>query len=112
MFGLIPTYLFMLHCRLPFGMMRSGRQPWLSTMGTNAAIAGVVSLLIWLMGVRPFLLVQAPVVVVSATIAVWFFYVQHQFEDTLWEPDDDWNFHEAALKCSSHSLSSSSAGVP
>src|ERR1700733_10762003 len=102
MFGLIPTYLFVLHYRLPIGMMRSGRQPWVSTMGTNAAIAGVVSLLIWLMGVGPFLLVQAPVVVMSATIAVWFFYVQHQFEDTLWAHDSEWNFHEAALNGSSH----------
>jgi acyl-lipid omega-6 desaturase (Delta-12 desaturase) len=102
MFGLIPTYLFVLHYRLPIGMMRSGRQPWVSTMGTNAAIAGIVYLLVWLMGVGPFLLVQAPVVVMSATIAVWFFYVQHQFEDTLWAHDGDWNFHEAALKGSSH----------
>ena len=37
MFGLIPTYLFVLHYRLPFGLMRSGIRPWLSTMGTNAA---------------------------------------------------------------------------
>lgn len=64
-------------------LLRSGGQAWLSTMGTNAAITGVVALLVWLMGVGPFLLVQAPVVVMSATIAVWFFYVQHQVEDTL-----------------------------
>ena len=102
MFGLIPTYLFVLHYRLPIGLMRSGPQPWISTMGTNAAIAGLVALLIWLMGVGAFLLVQVPVVVVSASIAVWFFYVQHQFEDTLWAHDDDWSFHEAALDGSSH----------
>jgi omega-6 fatty acid desaturase (delta-12 desaturase) len=102
MFGLIPTYLFVLHQRLPFGLMRAGRQPWISAMGTNAAIGSVVCLLIRLMGVGPFLLVQAPVVILSATIAVWFFYVQHQFEDTLWEHDGDWSFHKAALNGSSH----------
>jgi omega-6 fatty acid desaturase (delta-12 desaturase) len=102
MFGLIPTYLFVLHNRLPIGVMRAGWQPWLSTMGTNAAIAGVSALMIWLVGLGPFLLVQGPVVVFSATIAVWFFYVQHQFEDTLWEHDGEWSFHEAALKGSSH----------
>jgi omega-6 fatty acid desaturase (delta-12 desaturase) len=102
MFGLIPTYLFVLHYRLPVGLMRSGVQPWISTMGTNVAIAGLVALLIWLMGVSAFLLVQAPVVVVSASIAVWFFYVQHQFEDTLWAHDGDWSFHEGALNGSSH----------
>jgi omega-6 fatty acid desaturase (delta-12 desaturase) len=102
MFGLIPTYLFVLHYRLPFGLMRVGSQPWLSTMGTNAAIAGLAGLMIWLVGLGPFLLVQGPVVVISASIAVWFFYVQHQFEDTLWAHDGDWSFYEAALHGSSY----------
>jgi acyl-lipid omega-6 desaturase (Delta-12 desaturase) len=102
MFGLIPTYLFVLHYRLPIGVMRAGLQSWLSTMGTNVAIAGVVASMIGLVGVGPFLLVQTPLVIVSASIAVWFFYVQHQFEDTLWVHDRDWNFHDAALHGSSH----------
>ena len=89
MFGLIPTYLFVLHYRFPVGLMHTGARPWLSTMGTNAAIAGAAALLILLMRLGPFLLVQGPVVVISASIAVWFFYVQHQFEDTLWKHDDD-----------------------
>ena len=41
-------------------------------------------------------------VIVSASIAVWFFYVQHQFEDMLWVHDGDWSFYEAALNGSSH----------
>jgi omega-6 fatty acid desaturase (delta-12 desaturase) len=102
MFGLIPTYLFVLHYRLPVGVMRAGIQPWLSTMGTNVAIGGLAGLMIWLVGLGPFLLVQGPIVAISATIAVWFFYVQHQFEDTLWARDGDWSFHEAALHGSSH----------
>ena len=102
MFGLIPTYLFVLHYRIPFGAMRSGIQPWLSTIGTNFAIAGAAGLMIWLVGLGPFLLVQGPIVVASSTIAVWFFYVQHQFEETLWAHDGDWSFHEAALHGSSH----------
>jgi acyl-lipid omega-6 desaturase (Delta-12 desaturase) len=102
MFGAIPTYLFVLHYRLPIGLMRAGSAPWVSTMGTNAAIAGVVCGLVWLMGLVPFLLVEGPVVVLGASIAVWFFYVQHQFEDTLWAHDGNWSFHEAALHGSSH----------
>ena len=82
--------------------MRAGARPWLSAMGTNTAIASAVVPLILLIGPGPFLLVQGPVVVISASIAVWFFYVQHQFEDTFWKHDDDWGFHEAALRGSSH----------
>src|SRR5271169_3411025 len=54
------------------------------------------------MCVGPFLLVQAPVVVLSASIAVWFFYAQHQFEGTHWAHDGDWTFHDAALNETSH----------
>src|SRR6187549_439289 len=38
MFGVGPTFLFILQQRLPIGMMRGGWIPWLSTMGTNTAI--------------------------------------------------------------------------
>jgi omega-6 fatty acid desaturase (delta-12 desaturase) len=102
MFGGGPTYLFILRHRLPIGMMRSGWKPWLSTMGTNTAIAILVAAMIRLVGVGPFLLVHLPIMVLAASIGVWLFYVQHQFEDTSWSHDEAWNFHEAALHGSSH----------
>jgi acyl-lipid omega-6 desaturase (Delta-12 desaturase) len=102
MFGVGPAYLFILRHRLPIGMMRGGWQPWLSTMATNVAIAILVATMIWLVGVGPFLLVHLPITVLAASIGVWLFYVQHQFEDTFWAHDESWNFHEAALHGSSH----------
>lgn len=102
MFGVGPTYLFVLKHRLPVGLMRGGWKPWLSTMGTNAAIAIVFTAVIWLVGYGPFLLVHLPITVLAASIGVWLFYVQHQFEETYWAHDGDWGFHEAALHGSSH----------
>jgi omega-6 fatty acid desaturase (delta-12 desaturase) len=102
MFGGGPTYLFILRHRLPIGMMRSGWEPWLSTMGTNAAIAILVAAMIRLVGVGPFLLVHLPIMVLAASIGVWLFYVQHQFEETSWSHDEAWSFHEAAVHGSSH----------
>ena len=102
MFGIGPTYLFILRHRLPIGMMRSGWEPWLSTMGTNAAIAILVAALIWLVGLGTFLLVQLPITVLAGSIGVWLFYVQHQFEHTFWSHQESWTFHEAALRGSSH----------
>ena len=102
MFGVGPAYLFILRHRLPIGRMSAGWQPWASVMATNAAIALLVAAIIWLVGVGPFLLVQLPITLLAASVGVWLFYVQHQFEDTLWERHDDWNFHEAALHGSSH----------
>ncbi len=102
MFGIGPTYLFILRHRLPIGMMRNGWQPWASTMGTNTAIAILVATMIRLVGFGPFLLVHLPITVLAASIGVWLFYVQHQFEDTSWSHDEAWSFHEAALRGSSH----------
>jgi len=102
MFGIGPAYLFGLRLRLPIGMMGSGWAPWLSTMGTNVAIAGIVATLIWLIGIGPFLLVQLPIILLAGSIGVWLFYVQHQFEWTFWAHEGEWTFHDAALYGSSH----------
>ena len=102
MFGLGPAYMFILRYRLPVNLMRNGWQPWLSTMATNAAIAILVAAMMWLVGIASFLSVQLPITLLASSVGVWLFYVQHQFEDTFWEHDDDWTFQEAALHGSSH----------
>jgi omega-6 fatty acid desaturase (delta-12 desaturase) len=102
MFGIGPAYLFILRHRLPMGLMRSGWQPWVSAMATNAAIVVLIAPMMWLVGVGPFLLVQVPITLLAASIGVWLFYVQHQFEDTFWAHEEGWDFHEAGLHGSSH----------
>ena len=101
MFGLGPTFLFLLQHRLPVGAMRRGAMPWLSTMFTNLGIAALFALVIWLMGFSTFLLLYLPMMVIGASIGVWLFYVQHQFEQTYWERDPDWSHPDAALHGSS-----------
>ena len=101
MFGLGPAYLFILQYRLPIGLMR-GWRPWASSMTTNLAIASIVGLLIWLIGLKAFLLVHLPSLLLAASVGVWMFYVQHQFERTSWANDREWNLHDAALHGSSH----------
>ena len=102
MFGIGPAYLFLLRHRLPIGMMRSGWRPWLSVMLTNAAIAALVATMIWIVGIHLFLIIHLPVTLLAASIGVWLFYVQHQFENTTWDRDSGWAFHHAALQGSSH----------
>jgi omega-6 fatty acid desaturase (delta-12 desaturase) len=102
MFGLGPAYLFIVQYRLPIGLMRGGLQPWLGAMATNAAIALAILGMMWLVGVTPFLLVHLPITLLAASIGVWLFYVQHQFEETFWAANPAWTMHEAALHGSSH----------
>jgi omega-6 fatty acid desaturase (delta-12 desaturase) len=103
MFGLGPAYLFILRHRFPAGMMHgAGWAPWISTMGTNTAVAAAAAVLIWFVGLGPFLLIHLPITLIGASAGVWLFYVQHQFEDTFWIRERGWNQHEAALHGSSH----------
>ncbi|MFZ5962979.1 fatty acid desaturase [Thalassococcus sp. BH17M4-6] len=102
MFGIGPVYLFMLRNRLPFGLMNQGRRYWISAMGTNLAIALVLGALAYFGGWQPLVLIFLPSTLTAASIGVWLFYVQHQFEDTHWDGAEDWQVHEAALHGSSH----------
>ena len=101
MFGLGPAYVFLLENRLPLGFERQ-RMPWLSTMSTNAGILLAAGVLILCVGFTTLLIVHLPIVVLAATMGVWLFYVQHQFEATTWYEATDWSQPEAALHGSSH----------
>src|SRR5215831_9843273 len=71
-------------------------------METNLAITLIVGVLVWLIGIKAFLLVHLPITLLASSAGVWLFYVQHQFENTTWEDDGEWDLHEAALHGSSH----------
>ena len=102
LFVLGPAYLFLLQNRLPIGLMRAGWGYWVSAMGTNAMIALVLAALLWTGGWEAVLLIYLPCAISAATIGVWLFYVQHQFEQTHWSKGEDWQLHHAALEGSSH----------
>ncbi|SDZ43150.1 omega-6 fatty acid desaturase (delta-12 desaturase) [Jannaschia faecimaris] len=101
LFGLGPGYLFFLQNRLPLGLMAQARY-WFSAMYTNAAIIAGLGLIVYFGGLMPVLLIFVPTTLLAAIGGVWLFYVQHQFETTNWESDEDWDLHESALHGSSH----------
>ena len=102
MFGIGPGYLFLIKHRFPAEGSPWRWRSWVSPMATNGAIALVAVAGIWLVGLGPFLQVQLPIILLAASIGVWLFYVQHQFEETVWAKDREWTVHEAALHGSSH----------
>jgi omega-6 fatty acid desaturase (delta-12 desaturase) len=100
--GLGPSYLFFLQNRVPFGLMRAGARYWISAMGTNIAIAAAIAAIGYFGGPAVLLTVFLPMTVIAASIGVWMFYVQHQFEATSWDHEPAWQLHDAALHGSSH----------
>ncbi|TMM52823.1 fatty acid desaturase [Sulfitobacter sabulilitoris] len=102
LFVLGPVYVFYLENRIPVNFMRGGWQIWTSALGTNLAIAACVWGIVYFGGWSTLLLVFVPTTLIAATLGVWLFYVQHQFEETHWSADKDWALHDAALHGSSH----------
>lgn len=101
LFCLGPGYLFFIQNRIPWGLMGSATF-WFSAMCTNVAIFLWVGLILYFGGLVPVLLIFLPSTLLAATAGVWLFYVQHQFETTHWNEDEDWQLHDAALEGSSH----------
>ncbi|MCL4153011.1 UNVERIFIED_CONTAM: hypothetical protein GTU68_056856 [Idotea baltica] len=97
-----PAFVFLLQNRVPVEFFAGGWVYWLSAMGTNVVMAMVAGGLIYAIGLGPFLTVFLTTTVLAATIGVWLFYMQHQFEHTEWDRTDGWQIHHAALNGSSY----------
>lgn len=72
-----------------------------SVLLTNAGILGLLAIACVLLDPGRVLFVQSLIWVIGGSIGVWFFYVQHNFVDTYWTPQDEWDFYDAAIKGSS-----------
>jgi omega-6 fatty acid desaturase (delta-12 desaturase) len=87
--------------RLPLTAAMRGELNWSNTMATNLGIALLMGAMMYWLGPWNVLMVQLPAVACAASIGVWLFYVQHQFEDTHWSRADVWSREDAALHGSS-----------
>lgn len=68
---------------------------------TNISLVGIIAFLCYTLGWQSFLLVQGPIFLISGSMGVWLFYVQHTFEDSYFEEDEDWEYVKAAVEGSS-----------
>ncbi|MDQ0217711.1 fatty acid desaturase [Peribacillus cavernae] len=73
----------------------------MNTYTTNISIVALAGLLCWAIGWESFLLVQGPIFFISGSIGIWLFYVQHTFEDSYFEENEDWDYVKAAVEGSS-----------
>ncbi|MFO7610256.1 MAG: fatty acid desaturase [Candidatus Krumholzibacteriia bacterium] len=96
----VPFWLSLISYRIPH--RGGGRQAAMSVLITNLALAGIFTVFALTVGWQTYLLVQLPVIVISWTVGVWLFYVQHQYEDAYWTRHPDWDPVDAALRGSSY----------
>jgi len=75
---------------------------WRSIVGLDVALLVFFSAMIYALGWKPVLLVYIPIIMITSWAGGWLFFVQHQFEETYWNPDKEWDFHEASILGSSY----------
>ena len=91
-----PLFLFLVLERFPRGS--ASKKERVATWWTNVALAVMVTGMCLLFGTSTFVLLQLGIVGVAMGAGVWLFYVQHQFENTYWASNADWDFGAAAME--------------
>ena len=99
MFLFGPIIMFVFVQRLPGPNL--AKRELASVWWTNLELALIIGALCWAIGWQTYLLVQVPVMILGAGAGVWMFYVQHNFDPTYWERQDEWQFVKAGLDGSS-----------
>lgn len=94
-----PALVFLFERRFPQRGM--SRRVLASVVATNLALAGWAIGWTFLAGWPTFLLIQGTTLVAGGAVAAWMLYIQHQYEETYYEPPAEWRFELAALQGSS-----------
>ncbi|NOX87755.1 MAG: fatty acid desaturase [Calditrichaeota bacterium] len=100
MFGLGPVILFLVSMRIP--SKESKKEERRSVIITNIALILIVLGLGFSIGFSVYFKILIPVTFIAGAAGIWLFYVQHQFEDSYWSKNADWDMIKSALKGSSY----------
>jgi omega-6 fatty acid desaturase (delta-12 desaturase) len=100
MFGFGPIYTFLIAYRLP--TRGAKREQTVSVIFTNLLIGMIVILSALTIGIKTYLMIQLPTILIGGSVGIWLFYVQHQFDPTYWTRNEDWDSTAAALQGSSY----------
>lgn len=89
-------------CFHRFSTRGAGKKESRSVRLTNMALLFVVGIAASTIGLRTYLLIQLPIILIAAGLGSWLFYIQHQFENVYWVRQESWDPLSVALKGSSY----------
>ncbi|WP_017379676.1 fatty acid desaturase [Paenisporosarcina sp. TG-14] len=99
MFGLGPLFLYLVSNR--FNRKDARKKEKMNTYLINVAIVALYGFMIWLVGIQAFAIIQGTLLIVAGSLGIWLFYVQHQFEDSYFVEEEEWDYVKAAVDGSS-----------
>ncbi len=100
LFGFGPAFVFIILQRFSQkGIQHKGR---FSVYLTNLAILSIALLAGSTIGFKNYLIIQLPITIIAATLGLWLFYVQHQYEEVYWARNEVRDSLKAALEGSSY----------
>jgi omega-6 fatty acid desaturase (delta-12 desaturase) len=103
MFGLGPAFMFLFRFRVSSRGARKHERK--SVIFTNLAIIAILLLAGFTIGIKTYLVIQLPIILVAGAIGLWLFYIQHDFEGVYWARHEDWDQMRASLEgCSYYKL--------
>lgn len=100
MFGLGPIYMVLVLNRL--NRSDAKRKERINTHLTTAAMVVVLGSLVWLTSWQSVLLVYGVTLFIAGSLGIWLFYIQHTYEDSYFEYNEDWDYVKAAVEGSSY----------
>ncbi len=99
LFGVGPIYAFLITNR--FNRKGARKKERMNTYMINVVIVALVCFFCYTLGWKSFLMVQGPIFYISGLLGIWLFYVQHTFEDSYFEENEEWEYVKAAVEGSS-----------
>ncbi|SER35733.1 omega-6 fatty acid desaturase (delta-12 desaturase) [Gracilibacillus ureilyticus] len=100
MFGLGPFLLFLYENRV--NRKDARKKERLNTYLINILLLIAYTVIALTLGWKAILLVQLPIAYIAGVLGIWLFYVQHQFEDSYFENESEWDYVKAAVDGSSY----------
>lgn len=102
LFGIAPVAYIAISNRFPFYNLKGWSKARRAMVVNNLLMVGVYTLLGYLLGWKEFFIIQALSISFFAIIAFWFFYVQHQHEETYKQWRKNWDYLLASIRGSTY----------
>jgi omega-6 fatty acid desaturase (delta-12 desaturase) len=101
--GIIPFLLFFILQRMPVQkVFNPNKYDQIDVMVNTLCMVLITIGMGNIIGYEKFLLIQFPINLMAATLGVWNFFFQHQYENTYWSKNEDFSYIEAGLKGSAY----------